>query len=163
MNPIAQAALQALAALSIACGTAGVAAQMPPAGGHVTRAVQEFTQRVMALQRAAGAGDADRVGELLGGGFEALRAEQPAEPIPREDWLAAMRAAGIARIQVEEMAVREYGPVAVVTFVMRTEGQPQSRLVTDTWQLEGGRWHLQGRVSAPLPAEAGGRSPRKQM
>jgi len=139
---------------------------------HVTRAVQAFLQLEEALLRALREADTAQLDALLGAEFELLVQQAPSSSTPRETWLQRMRQPGATDYQPADMAVRELGAVAIVSFVLRPQGRAGRPpiAVVDVWERDGSRWVLTSRHASALagprrllPGEAPGEGLRKQI
>ncbi len=127
-------AVMALAALAAPAWAQAVAGTPLP-----TRGVQTITQLETALLTAMQARDAAKAESLLGPDFEMVIAQDPAEPVIREDWLAAVAQRGAGgSYRVTGMTTRESGTGWVASFVL----QPIKRgavpvFIVDLWQPVG--------------------------
>jgi hypothetical protein len=137
--------------LAFAC--IGPAAAQTAAAPHVTRSVQVFTQFEDSLLQAAREHDAQRLEALVGEEFEMVVAQHPGSPVPREDWLAAMRKTGAGAYGVEGMSVREIGPVAIASFLLRpapARADTVPVFIVDIWERASDtQWQLTTRHAAP--------------
>jgi hypothetical protein len=99
---------------------------------------------------------------LLDANFEARRGAMPGVPIPRDEWLLDAATAR-APAKIGQIAVHDFGSVAVVSF-LQSVGGPQSspaskeRMIVDCWTRSGDRWLLTVRYEGE-PAAA--RSPSR--
>lgn len=132
---------------SLAC----VATAQPAPGAQrvptVTRLVKLFSELEIALNDRIAAKDAAAIARTLDAGFEARNADTPGTPIPRDEWmrLAVVDPARSARI--DQMAVHDFGTVAVVSFRQVDEAAQASashreRFIVDCWMRAGERWML---------------------
>ena len=116
--------------------------------------MQVFTQLEESLLQAVREHDAARLEALLGDEFEMIVAQDPGEPVPREDWLASVRRPGAGAYRVEEMSVREIGAVAIASFVLRPTPAWAGAVpvfVVDTWERgDATPWQLSARHAAPV-------------
>jgi len=116
----------------------------------VTRLVQLFMGLETTLIDAQLKGDAAGLGALLADNFEMRIDARPGEPIPRAEWLKRVleqRRAG----QLEQMAVHDYGDIAIASFLLKAEGntkQPTDVFIVDVWRRAGGDWKLSTRYAA---------------
>lgn len=118
----------------------------------VTRLVQNFMGLETTLLDAQLKGDAAGMGALLTDNFEMRIDVMPGEPIPRAEWLNRVleqRRAG----QPEQMAVHDYGDIAIVSFLLKTEGKtkqakPNAIFIVDIWKRSNENWKLATRYAA---------------
>jgi hypothetical protein len=116
----------------------------------VTRLVQLFTGLEATLLDAQFKGDAAALGNLLTDNFEMRIDATPGEPIPRAEWLKRVieqRRAG----QSEQMAVHDYGDIAIVSFLLKSEvttKHPNAVFMVDVWRRAGTDWKLATRYAA---------------
>ncbi len=130
-----------------------LAAQGEPATSRiptVTRLVQLFMGLEATLIDAQLKGDTAGLGALLTDNFEMRIDAWPGEPIPRAEWLKRVleqRRAG----QPEQMAVHDYGDIAIASFLLKVEGntkQPTGVFIVDVWHRASGDWKLATRYAA---------------
>jgi hypothetical protein len=100
-----------------------------------TRSVAHYLDLERALADALHARRRDAVQQMLAPGFE-VRSDDALDAVPGVDWLAEqLRAA--PSVRVRDLAVREFGDVAVVSFWIDA-GAPgarrSQRYVIDVWQ-----------------------------
>ena len=155
----------ALCALTLA---ASAQSRLPPGvdgnrgapGAMATRSVSRYLELERALADALHARRGDAVQKMLAPEFEA-RSGEALDAVPAADWLAQQLRAAPAT-QVRDLAVREFGDVAVVSFWADTAatGARRSPLyVIDVWQQPQGK--LAARyVSQPVHALAAPARPR---
>lgn len=132
-----------------------LAAQMPVgAQAHATRTGEAFVQLETALLVAMRQQDGTQLAAMLDPDFEMTVAQDPGTPVPREDWLASLGQLAGAGFQVRELSVRDWGEVAIASFVLQPAlARPKraSVFVVDTWKKTSpGSWRLVTRYAAPV-------------
>jgi len=115
-----------LLALSLASLAGTAAAQAPTRIMTLTRTVKIFSELENQLDDARRSHDEAALTKLLDANFEQRNGTAPAAPIPRADWLAQT---SVPKSDISEMAVHEYGSVAVVSFA----DAAQRAFVVDVW------------------------------
>ena len=116
----------------------------------VTRLVQLFTGLEATLSEAQSKGDAETLGNLLTDNFEMRIDASPGEPIPRAEWLKRVLEQRRAA-QSEQMAVHDYGDIAIVSFLLKSEVTPKHSsaiFIVDVWRKAGADWKLATRYAA---------------
>jgi len=129
-----------LSALTLA---ASAQSRLPPGvdGGSkpqttATRSVSHYLERERSLADALQERRRDAALAMLAADFE-LRSAESLDAIGAPDWLAAQMRPGAPAMQVRDLAVREFGEVAVVSFLLdvAAPGKPRSTLyVVDVWR-----------------------------
>ena len=112
----------------------------------VTRSVKVFSELENQLDDARRGHDAAALSKLLAANFEQRSAHAPSAPTPRAEWLAPAPAPA----QISQMAVHEYGDVAVVSFAEAT----QRAFIVDVWTKTGDSYALSVRYTSAAPAAA---------
>ena len=107
-------------------GAATLAVAQPVRVMTLTRSVKMFSELETQLDDARRDHDTAVLTKLLAANFEQRNATAPTTPIPRADWLAQM---GSPKAEISQMAVHEYGEVAVVSFA----DAAQHAFVVDVW------------------------------
>lgn len=157
-----------VALLMVALAVPVAAQPAGPASGRiptVSRLVVVFSHLELSLDHAFADNDAASAAALLTPTFEQRDAAAPGTPVPRAQWLAAMLRQPPRDVRISQMAVHDFGPLAVVSFRMRflpsaAAAAPVPLLVTDVWQQSGSDWHLAVRYAAaadsttPVPGAA---------
>jgi len=92
----------------------------------LTRTVKIFSELENQLDEARRSHDAAALAKLLAANFEQRNGTAPAVPTPRADWLAQKSA---PKSDISQMAVHEYGNVAVVSFA----DAAQRAFIVDVW------------------------------
>lgn len=146
--------LFALAA-SIALGNAR-AADIAPGSRitTVTRLVKQFLELETALSAGLHGGNATAVEPLLADDFELRAAAAPGNPTPRAEWLRLALANPGPAVDIEQMAVHDYGEIAVVSFQWIPTGKGRrdvAKAITavDVWRREPTGWKLAVRYAGP--------------
>ena len=151
-----------------ACVVAPAVAQ-PASGGRiptVTRLVKLFTGLEMDLVAKTHASDLSALDAFLDPSFELRAGNAPGTPVPRDAWIRDVRAAPRSPPRIDQMAVHDFGDVAIVSFretaaAGATPGG-SARLVVDCWKRDGAAWKLAVRYvsDASLRSAPAARSPR---
>jgi hypothetical protein len=139
--------------VSVALG-AGLCVQAQTGGpGHATREVQAIGQLEEALLQAIRERDLARIDDLLDIDFEMIVAQDPDNPVPREDWIGSSRKSGSGAWRVQHLSVRTQGAVSVASFQL-VPAPPRSGVppvfVVDTWRQHDAHWQLLSRFAAPV-------------
>ena len=119
----------------------------------VTRLVQVFFDFENRLLAALAQRDRFAVNALLVEDFEMRTAAAPADPTPRADWIENSLMAPKRTSNIEQMAVHDYGDVAVVSFVWTTQSVAKKSdakrfFVADVWKRSAETWLLATRYLA---------------
>ncbi len=112
----------------------------------VTRLVKIFTTLEYELSAAVRAGDAAAVDRMVTDDFELRSSVLPGVPTPRAEWLAQSK--GKDTGEIEQMAVHDYGPVAVVSYAWKWQPR-RDLLAVDVWVKSGDSWKLSVRYAGP--------------
>jgi hypothetical protein len=132
-----------------------------PSGGRTetpTRGVVKYKAMERALLQAQQDKQQEAVGKLLAEDFEVWSAEAN-EPTPREIFEQKATGANISWFQIRNMAVRDFGSVAIVSFLLDRRGEMNGKAVTptvfvvDVWQQQTGKLAVRY-ISAPGKAAA---------
>jgi len=127
-----------------------------PAGGRVespTRGVVKYKALEQALLQAEQDKRPEAALDHLAEDCEIWSAEKN-EPTPKELWEQNLKSSNISWFQIRNMAVREFGDVAVVSFLLDRRGEVKGKPVTptvyvvDVWQQPAGKLAVRY-VSAP--------------
>lgn len=135
-----------LLALSVAASAIAQPAPQPGNVPTVTRLVKVFSELERGLVEKIHAKDASALDALLDPSFEMRVGSAPGAPVPRDAWIRdARKSAATPRIQ--QMAVHDFGEVAVVSFreVFAASGakhRGSDRFVIDCWRRDGDAWKL---------------------
>ena len=152
-----------------ACTSASGLAQPAPASGRiptVTRLVKLFTGLERDLVARTHAKDAAALDAILDPAFELRAGNAPGTPVPRDAWIRDARAAQRASPLIEQMAVHDFGDIAIVSFretaARASTRRGSARFVVDCWKREGDAWKLAVRYAgdASLQSTPAARSPR---
>ena len=143
-------------------------AQPAPASGRiptVTRLVKLFTGLEMDVVAKTHAKDLSALDALLDPSFELRAGNAPGTPVPRDAWIRDARAAPRSPPRIAQMAVHDFGDVAIVSFrETAVAGAPgrSARQVVDCWKRDGAAWKLAVRYvsDASLRSAPAARSPR---
>ena len=122
--------LLALSALTFA---ASAQSRLPPGvdgggpGAMATRSVSHYLDLERSLAAALEERRRDAVLPMLADDFE-LRSAESLDAIAAPDWLASQMRPGAAALRVRDLAVREFGDIAVVSFFLdaTARGNPPS-------------------------------------
>ena len=128
----------------------------------VTRLVQLFTQLEIKLAESLGKGDKTAVANLLADDFEMRAASVPGNPVPRDAWIRQSLAEPTSSSAIEQMAVHDFGKLAVASFTLRGKtaktGTARDIFIVDIWTQGPDNWKLTvryagpaGTVASPLP------------
>lgn len=137
-------------AVAIGAFASASSAQTPPGGRimTVTRQVAQFSQQELALADALHSADQPTTDRLLAADFEVRDSSAPGQPTPRAQWIASKHSDAVA----EQMAVHDYGDVALVSFVNRTYKPASAAFVVDVWHKLGADWQLAVRYQSQISA-----------
>jgi hypothetical protein len=155
-----KAAVAVLAAVLLGAAAPALAQDAPATGRipTVTRLVKAFLEREAALEAAVREGHSAAVEAMLADDFELRVAAQPGNPTPRAEWVRLVIAKPGPPRRLEQMAVHDYGDVAVVSFMQASTGRSLGHDIAtvDVWKRSGDAWKLAVRFSGPADA---GRAP----
>ena len=129
----------------------------PPRGAAATRSVSLYLDRERALAEAIDQRDREAVSGLLADDFSARSPASP-DPLDRESWLRAALAGRARDSRVRDLAVREEGDIAVVSFLLDLGAGRGARtqFVVDVWKASTGRLlarHIAAATGAPPPPQ----------
>ncbi|SRR5258706_1544266 len=146
-----------LAACAIAIPLLASAEPPPPPQRipTVTRLVQVFSGLENDWMEAVRRRDEAAVTRVLGDSFEMRSALAPSDPVPAADWVRnAVQEFHLRSFRISEMAVRELGTVAVVSFRLAQQGELGGKeesaefFVADVWVRADGAWKVAARYAA---------------
>ena len=145
-----------LAAVALASPLSASAADTPATGRipTVTRLVKIFLEMEDALAAGIRSGNAAAVEKMLAEDFELRVASNPGNPTPRAEWLRLSLAKPGPALRIEQMAVHDFGEIAVVSF-LQAAGTAQKRdaardiATVDVWKRSGDTWLLAVRYAGP--------------
>ena len=147
-------------AAALACAVLPALAQ--PGPSHVptvTRLVKVFSQLEAQLVASAHGKDASVLDAMLDPSFEMRVGDAPGTPVPRADWMRMARAAPNVAPQIRDMAVHDFGDLALVSFrevAASGGGKPaSSHFVVDGWKREGDGWKLAVRYRSEVRGAPG--------
>jgi hypothetical protein len=108
----------------------------------VSRSVKIFSENEAALNEAVLKSDKDSLNTLITDDFEERNGSAPGRAIPRADWIAGIAKAEIG--EISQMAVHDYGQIAVVSFMLSPAAKPSAsrHLVVDVWRKSEEAWVL---------------------
>ena len=118
-----------------------------PSGGRTetpTRGVVKYKAMERALLQAQQEKQQDKVSGMLADDFEVWSSEQ-SDPTPRELWEQNAASSNISWFQIRNMAVRDFGNIAIVSFLLDRHGEANGKPVTptvfivDVWQQPAGK------------------------
>lgn len=150
--------------LSLLVATAVFAQDQPPTGGRpsggrrvtATRTVTKYTALETNLFQALQENNRAGVDNILADDFEAWAAEK-LPPVPRADWIG-MFAGNLKSFRLRNMAVREFGDVAVVSFLLERSGTVNGKAMTpvlyvvDVWRMNGDKLAVRYASAPASPA-----------
>ena len=123
-------------------------AQPSPAAGRiptVTRLVKVFSELENDLVARAHADDPQRLDAMLDPAFEMRVGANPGVPVPRDEWIRAARSAPRGTPRIDQMAVHDFGTIAIVSFretPPATSARAKPQFVVDCWKRAGDEWKL---------------------
>lgn len=132
----------------------------------VTRLVKVFYDLESRLVSNLVARDARAIDQALEPDFEMRAGSMPGTPVPRADWMRQEQA-NPAQATIDQMAVHDFGSVAIVSFRLAPAATPaaganQDLFIVDCWKRDSDGWKLATRylsnAAAPasaIPASAG--------
>jgi len=117
----------------------------------VTRLVQQFTAFENLLIESVGKQDSAGLQKILADDFEMRAGAMPGTPTPRVEWIGRSLKEPAALSGIEQMAVHDYGDIAVVSFLGRrdADGARGNLFVIDVWSRSQGAWKLSTRYAGP--------------
>lgn len=136
----------------IFCCTIALAQDQAPTGGRptggrtetATRGVVRFKGLERALIEAGQEKNQQTLSRLLAEDFEERSAERN-EPVPREIWEQNWTSANVTWFQIRDIAVHDFGDIAVVSFLLDRRGEaggkalPGTIFVVDVWRKAEGK------------------------
>ncbi len=146
-------------AACIAYPAAAQPVQPPGRIPTVTRLVKIFYELETGLAANLAAHDAKAIDRTLDRDFELRAGAMPGTPVPRADWMRQALSASAAG-SIDQMAVHDFGSVAIVSFRQVPAAPPasvtQGLFVVDCWKRDGDGWKLATRYlsNAAAPASA---------
>ena len=151
-----------LGLLSLCSKAPFAGAQAASSGPTVTRLVQLFTRLETEWMDASRRKDQAALEGFLADDYELRSAARPGQPIPRGDWLqGALNRENLHSFTIGQMAVRELGDVALVSFVYHREidlggkNRTADLFVVDAWLQKDGAWKVKARYASPLEGRPG--------
>lgn len=156
--------------LTLGCALALLAAPLPAqqpapqAGGTrivtMTRPMAIFSELENQLVRAAQKKDDAALQALLSEDCNLWTPAPPGDPMPREDWIAALQHHPPRSFRMRQLAVQTFGDTNVVSFVAselrQSKGKEQTtdHFVVDVWIRKGDTWQLAARYLSPVNGSA---------
>jgi len=124
----------------------------------VTRLVKVFSELEAGLIAQAHSPDTTALEQALDPSFEMRVGAAPGAPIPRDEWILQARAAPSRPPRIDQMAVHDFGDVAVVSFrefaVQAGSARfARGRFVVDCWKRAGNGWKLAVRYVSDASSE----------
>lgn len=124
----------------------------------VTRLVRIFSELEAGLVTQAHATDTTALDQSLDASFEMRTSAAPGVPVPRDEWILQARAAQARPPRIDQMAVHDFGDVAVVSFrefaaPATPARSPRGRFVVDCWKRAGDGWKLAVRYVSDATSE----------
>jgi hypothetical protein len=113
----------------------------------LTRSVKVFSELETQLDDARRAHDDAALTKLLAANFEQRSGNAPSTPTPRAEWLAQPLS---PKTEISQMAVHEYGNVAVVSFA----DAAQHAFIVDVWNKADAGYALSVRYVSGASAQA---------
>jgi len=120
----------------------------------VTRWVMTFSDLENRLDTAARTGDAEGLEHLLAADFELRNAARPGVPVARAEFVEQLLSKPRPAAQIEQMAVHDFGAMAIVSFELRRGADSAPVFVVDAWGKTGAEWQLRVRYAGPGGAQA---------
>ena len=142
-----------LALLALAQTTAQAAP--PRTVPTVTRTVQQFSMLENDWLDAVHNRDAAALNKIVSDDFELRSAGMPGRPTARAEWQQQAFAAPPMDSRIDQMAVHDFGELAVVSFMWQLSAPKNSALpkqvfVVDTWKQMDGGWKVVTRYAATV-------------
>lgn len=141
-------------AFAVAAATAASVATAQPSGRipTVTRLVKAFSDLETKLAANAHSSDAAALDAMLDPAFEMRVGDAPGTPIARDEWIRLARAAPKRPPLLAQMAVHDFGDLAIVSFGDGTASP--ARFVVDAWRRDGDNWTLTVRYQSDITPKA---------
>ncbi|MES1981014.1 MAG: nuclear transport factor 2 family protein [Pseudomonadota bacterium] len=140
-------------ALQLASGSHASADEMPVP--VVTRLVKNLSVLESEWMESVRKRDAAALEKVLADDFEMRTAAAPGMPTARSEWIAqSMKQAPFAS-RTEQMAVHDFGNLAVASFIWKLDapkssGFARQLFVVDTWEQVDGNWRVKVRYIGPV-------------
>jgi ketosteroid isomerase-like protein len=120
----------------------------------ITRLVKVFSSLEAEWMEAVRKRDVASLDRILADDFEMRSGPEPGRPTARADWIKQSFRETPFSSSIEQMAVHDFGNVALVSFLWKLDapkssGFAKQLFVVDTWELEGGSWRAKVRYIAP--------------
>lgn len=129
----------------------------------VTRLVKLFSELEAGLATKAQSADAEALDMSLDPSFEMRIGAAPGVPVPRAEWIRQARGSANTAPRIDQMAVHDFGDVAVVSFRETTNTSSPAvanrpRFVVDCWKRDGSGWKLAVRYQSEVSPESAKRA-----
>lgn len=127
------------------------------AGGTLTRSASKYKGLETALLQAQQDKKQDAVKQMMDDDFEVWSAEKN-EPTPREAWEQGWMSGNLSWFQIRNVAVREFGNLAIVSFLLDRRGSVGEKAMTptvfvvDVWRQDSGKLAVRYVSSPGKPA-----------
>lgn len=120
----------------------------------VTRLVQMFSAFENELNENLRTGNLAAVQKLLAEDFELRAGSMPSNPTPLSEWIRRSAGKDKALLSIQQMAVHDYGNIAVVSFLFTYSADTKNKsgnnvFVVDIWEKSGESWKLATRYAGP--------------
>jgi hypothetical protein len=110
-----------------------------------TRLVAQFSQLERQWLKAVADRDQDALDGLMSQDFQEWN-PQSIDPVPREEWLRQRAGRAEAGTLMQQMAVRDLGSAALVSFVLSTKAGQW--FIVDVWERLGENWQVTDRYAS---------------
>lgn len=129
----------------------------------VTRLVKIFSELEARLATQALSSDASALDQSLDPSFEMRTAAAPGVPVTRDEWISQTRAASAHAPGIAQMAVHDFGDVAIVSFRevvgdAKAARRANQRFIVDCWKRDGPSWKLAVRYQSDVSPQAAPRA-----
>ncbi len=137
------------------------AQQAPPGKTRIvtmTRPMATFSELESRLVEAAQKKDAAALQALISEDCNLWTPAPPGDPMPSEDWIAALQQAPPRSFRMRQLAVQDFGDTNVVSFVasegrmVKGKERVSDHFVVDVWTKKGDAWQLAARYLSAAPA-----------
>lgn len=109
----------------------------------------QFQQIEAALLDAMRSRDEAKLNAMLGDDFDMIVAQDPGNPVIREDFIDEIKAKPIGAYAIQGMQVRDVAGQMLATFVLQPKGAGQPVFVVDLWAKDAAaNWRLLVRTAS---------------